>query len=115
MTLIDFLTAITGIAGLLFVMTSMLAMSLSLSIQQMIQPLKNARLVVLSLLLFIVGSRVIGFAVGGRDPGIRNVMGLGTAQPNVSAAILLPLILISTARWLGGRSEAAAAPVTQAK
>jgi predicted Na+-dependent transporter len=81
----------------------------------------------LALLIFIVGSLVIGFAVGGRDPGVRNVMGLGTAQRNVSAAILitlqnfagtnavpyvlvaailLPLILISTARWLGGRSEA---------
>jgi hypothetical protein len=55
-------------------------------------------------------------------------MGLGTAQRNVSAAILitltnfagtmsvsyvlvaailLPLILISIARWLGARSEAA--------
>jgi predicted Na+-dependent transporter len=80
----------------------------------------------LALLLFIVGSLLIGFAVGGRDPGVRNVMGLGTAQRNVSAAILitlqnfagtnavpfvlvaailLPLILISTARYLGKRSE----------
>lgn len=81
----------------------------------------------LALLLFIAGSLLIGFAVGGRDPGTRIVMGLGTAQRNVSAAILitltnfagsmavpyvlvaailLPLILISTARWLGRRSEA---------
>ena len=70
---------------------------------------------------------LIGFAVGGHDPGNRNVMGLGTAQRNVSAAILitltnfagtmavpyvlvaailLPLMLISIARWLGKRSEA---------
>ncbi len=83
----------------------------------------------LALVIFIVGSLVIGFAVGGRDPGVRNVVGLGTAQRNVSAAILitlqnfagtsavpyvlvaailLPLILISTARWLGRRSEAGA-------
>ena len=83
----------------------------------------------LALLLFIIGSLLIGFAVGGRDPGVRNVMGLGTAQRNVSAAILialqnfsgsntvpfvlvaailLPLILLSTARWLGARSEPAA-------
>jgi predicted Na+-dependent transporter len=83
----------------------------------------------LALLLFIVGSLLIGFAFGGRDPGVRNVMGLGTAQRNVSAAILitlqnfagmnavpfvlvaailLPLILISTARYLGKRSEAQA-------
>ena len=90
----------------------------------------------LALLLFIFGSLLIGFAVGGRDPGTRNVMGLGTAQRNVSAAILitltnfagtmavpyvlvaailLPLILISIARWLGKRSEAGApaeAPAT---
>jgi predicted Na+-dependent transporter len=80
----------------------------------------------LALLLFIVGSLLIGFVFGGRDPGVRNVMGLGTAQRNVSAAILitlqnfagtnavpyvlvaailLPLILISIARWLGRRSE----------
>lgn len=83
----------------------------------------------LALLLFIVGSLLIGFAVGGRDRGTRIVMGLGTAQRNVSAAmlitltnftgtmavpyvlvaaILLPLILISLARWLGSRSEAEA-------
>jgi BASS family bile acid:Na+ symporter len=83
----------------------------------------------LALLLFIIGSLLIGFALGGRDPGTRIVMGLGTAQRNVSAAILitltnfagtmavpyvlvaailLPLILLSTARWLGNRSEAGA-------
>ena len=82
----------------------------------------------LALLLFIVGSLLIGFVIGGRDSGVRNVTGLGTAQRNVSAAlvvtlgnfadtnalpfvlvasIVLPLILISTAKWLGSRSEAA--------
>ena len=82
----------------------------------------------LALLLFIIGSLLIGFAIGGRDQGVRNVTGLGTAQRNVSAAlvvtlgnfadtnalpfvlvasIVLPLILISTAKWLGSRSEAA--------
>jgi BASS family bile acid:Na+ symporter len=50
MTLNDFFLAIAGISGLLFVVTSMLAMSLSLSLQQMTQPLKNARLVILALL-----------------------------------------------------------------
>jgi BASS family bile acid:Na+ symporter len=88
----------------------------------------------LALLIFIFGSLLIGFAFGGRDAGVRTVMGLGTAQRNVSAAILitlqnfagtnavpfvlvaailLPLILISIARWLGKRGEAeapAAAP-----
>jgi bile acid:Na+ symporter, BASS family len=83
----------------------------------------------LALLLFIIGTLVIGFAMGGRDPGVRTVVGLGTAQRNVAAAvlitlqnfsgttavpyvlvaaILIPLILLPTARWLGQRSEAKA-------
>ena len=89
----------------------------------------------LALLIFIAGSLLIGFAIGGRDPGIRNVTGLGTAQRNVTAAlvvalgnfgdtnttpfvlvaaILIPLILLPTARWLGRRSEAATPPPVQA-
>ena len=90
----------------------------------------------LALLLFIVGSLAIGLLLGGRDPGVRNVLGLGTAQRNVSAAIvvtlanfastnavpfvlaasiLLPLILLSVARWMGGRSSqpASVAPTPQ--
>jgi predicted Na+-dependent transporter len=80
----------------------------------------------LALLLFVVGSLLIGFLVGGRDPEARSVMGLGTAQRNVAAAILvaslnfpgsltlvyilvasiiLPLILIPTARRLGKGKE----------
>ena len=83
---------------------------------------------IVALLLFIVGSLLIGLLLGGRDPSIRNVMGLGTAQRNVSAAILvsaqnfagtmtlpfvlvaailLLLILLPTARYFGARSEAA--------
>ena len=50
MTLNDFFSAVAGIAVLMFVVTSMLAMSLSLSLQQMTQPLKNACLVILALL-----------------------------------------------------------------
>ena len=74
------------------------------------------------------------FHRGGRK-GVRNVTGLGTAQRNVSAAlvvtlgnfadtnalpfvlvasIVLPLILISTAKRLGARIEAAA-PAPQAQ
>jgi predicted Na+-dependent transporter len=81
----------------------------------------------LSLILFVIGSLLIGFLMGGRDPAIRSVMGLGTAQRNVAAAILitslnfsgtttlpfilvasivLPLILIPVARWMGKRVEA---------
>jgi BASS family bile acid:Na+ symporter len=82
----------------------------------------------LALILFVVGSLLIGFLMGGRNAGVRSVMGLGTAQRNVAAAILvtslnfagtmtlpyvlvasivLPLILIPTARYLGARKEAA--------
>ena len=92
----------------------------------------------LALLLLIFGGLLIGFAVGGRDPGVRNVMGLGTAQRNMSAAILITLqnfagtnavpyvlvatalimlVLLSIAPILGARSEAAvgAADELQAK
>jgi BASS family bile acid:Na+ symporter len=83
----------------------------------------------LALLLFIVGSLLIGLLLGGRDAGSRSVMGLGTAQRNVSAALvvtaqnfpgtntlpfvlvgalLLLLILLPTAKRLGARMPAAA-------
>ncbi len=78
----------------------------------------------LALIIFVIGSLAIGFALGGRDPATRSVLGLGTAQRNVAAAILvttlnfsgtmtlpyvlvaailLPVILIPIARLLGGR------------
>ncbi len=56
---------------------------------------------ILALLLFIIGSLVIGFVLGGREPGVRSVMGLGTAQRNVSAAIVV-----------SARSQAAASATT---
>jgi predicted Na+-dependent transporter len=89
----------------------------------------------LALLIFIVGSLAIGFLLGGRDPGVRSVLGLGTAQRNVSAAIvvtaqnfpegntmvfvlvaaiLLLLILLPTARRLGARAEDTAPPSSSA-
>ena len=43
----------------------------------------------LALFLFVIGSLVIGYFMGGRDPALRSVMGLGTAQRNVAAAILV--------------------------
>ena len=43
----------------------------------------------LALILFVVGSLAIGFLMGGRDPSVRSVLGLGTAQRNVAAAILV--------------------------
>jgi BASS family bile acid:Na+ symporter len=44
---------------------------------------------ILALLLFVVGTFAIGFVLGGRNPGVRSVMGLGTAQRNVSATIVV--------------------------
>ncbi len=44
---------------------------------------------ILALLLFTVGSFAIGFILGGGEPSVSSVMGLGTGQRNVSAAILV--------------------------
>ena len=81
----------------------------------------------LALILFVVGSLLIGFVMGGRNPAIRGVLGLATAQRNVAAAILvttlnfsgtmtlpfvlvasvvLPLILLPVARRMGARVQA---------
>jgi len=80
----------------------------------------------LALLLFVGGCLLIGFLLGGREPQIRNVMSLGTAQRNVAAAVLvsaqnfsgtntlsfvlvaaviLLLILLPTARRMGAGPE----------
>jgi BASS family bile acid:Na+ symporter len=82
---------------------------------------------ILALLLFIIGSFLIGFLLGGRESGNSSVMSLGTAQRNVSAAIvvtaqnfsgtptlsfvlvgaiLMLLILLPIARRLGARNRA---------
>lgn len=44
---------------------------------------------IIALLLFVLGSLAIGVVLGGRDPGVRSVLGLGTAQRNVSAALVV--------------------------
>ena len=82
----------------------------------------------LAMLLFIVASLIIGLLLGGRDPGTRSALGLGTAQRNVSAAILvsaqnfsgsdtlpfvlvaailLLLVLLPTAKLLSRRTDTA--------
>ena len=124
MTTREFFEAIGSLSGLLFIISSMLAMGMSLTMAQILQPLKNVRLVLMALLLFIVGSLLIGLLLGGRDPAVRSVMGLGTAQRNVAAAILvsvqnfsdtntvsfvlvaavlLLLVLLPTAKRMGAR------------
>jgi predicted Na+-dependent transporter len=114
----------------------LLVVGLGLNISNLIDLIGSLGIV--ALLIFIAGSFLVGFLLGGREPGVRSVMALGTAQRNVSAAILvsvqnfsgtntlafvlvaailLLLILLSTARRLGARREApataAAAPPAQ--
>ena len=43
----------------------------------------------LAALIFLVGALVIGLLLGGKDQSMRSVMGLGTAQRNLSAAMLV--------------------------
>jgi predicted Na+-dependent transporter len=85
--------------------------------------------------LLIVGALAIGLLLGGRDPGVRTAMGLSTATRNGAAAlvvatqnfsgtdtlpfllvgfVLMILILLPSAKFLGNRAEAAAAPQAQA-
>jgi predicted Na+-dependent transporter len=43
----------------------------------------------LAALLFLVGALLIGLLLGGREARVRSVMGLGTAQRNLAAAMLV--------------------------
>jgi BASS family bile acid:Na+ symporter len=109
----------------------LLVVGLGLNVSNIISLIGSLGLV--ALLLFIVGSLLIGMLLGGRDPAVRGVMGLGTAQRNVSAAILVSiqnfsgtntvsfvlvaavlslLILLPTAKRLGARSQTPAAKET---
>lgn len=110
----------------------MLVTALALNISNIISLIGSWGL--LALVVFLVGSLLIGMLLGGRDPGVRTVMGLGTAQRNVSAAIVvvaqnfagtetLPftlvaaimglLILMPAAKRMGKKQEAAATPQAQ--
>lgn len=108
-------------------MLLLLVVGLGLNVSNIIDLIGTGGLVAMA--LFVVGSLLIGLILGGRDPSIRSVMGLGTAQRNVSAAIvvtaqnfsgtmtlpfvlvaaiLLLLILLPTAKRLGARVQTAA-------
>jgi BASS family bile acid:Na+ symporter len=116
------LNKVSGVALLIMLVTG-----LGLNLSNIIDLIGS--LGFLALILFVVGSLLIGMLLGGRDPAVRSVLGLGTAQRNVAAAILivslnfpgtmtlpfvlvsaiiLPLILIPTARLLGKRAAAPA-------
>lgn len=114
------LNKISGLAILI-----LLVVGLGLNVSNIIALIGSLGL--LALLLFIVGTLLIGLLLGGRDPAVRSVMGLGTAQRNVAAAILvsvqnfsdtntvsfvlvaavlLLLVLLPTAKRMGARSNA---------
>lgn len=44
---------------------------------------------ILAGIIFIIASLVIGYLLGGSDSGIKSVMGLGTGQRNISAALVV--------------------------
>jgi BASS family bile acid:Na+ symporter len=44
---------------------------------------------ILAALIFLVGALAIGLLLGGKDASMRSVMGLGTAQRNLAAAMLV--------------------------
>lgn len=114
------LNKISGLAILV-----LLVVGLGLNVSNIIDLIGSLGL--LALLLFIAGSLLIGLLLGGRDPSVRSVTGLGTAQRNVAAAILvsvqnfsdtntvsfvlvaavlLLLVLLPTAKRMGARSNA---------
>ena len=63
MTLEAFFSAIAAISGLTFVVASMLATGLSLTVAQILQPLKNARLVILALLANFVLVPLLAYGI----------------------------------------------------
>ena len=44
---------------------------------------------ILAGIIFVVVALVAGYFMGGSDPGVKSVMGLGTAQRNISAALVV--------------------------
>ncbi|UCD99322.1 MAG: bile acid:sodium symporter [Chloroflexota bacterium] len=51
---------------------------------------------ILAGIIFILVSLILGYLLGGSDPGNRSVMGLGTAQRNISAALVVAAQNFST-------------------
>ena len=63
MTANEFLTIIAQVSGLLGIVCSMLAMGLGLTVSQIVQPLKNARLVILALLANFVLVPLLAYGI----------------------------------------------------
>ena len=69
MTLETLFSAIAALTGLAFVVASMLGTGLSLTVAQIVQPLKNARLVLLALLANFVLVPLLEIAPDATIPG----------------------------------------------
>jgi predicted Na+-dependent transporter len=63
MTLVQFFGAIARLSGLIFVVTSMVAMGLSLTVSHIIAPLRNVRLVILALFANFVLVPLIAYVI----------------------------------------------------
>ena len=63
MDLQELFVALAQVSGLLFIITSMLAMGMSLTMDQIVQPLKNARLVILALVANFVLVPLLAYAI----------------------------------------------------
>lgn len=61
--MIDFLLTLTNLATLIFVLTSMLSMGLSLSIKDIIAPLKNLKLVILALVANFILVPILAYLI----------------------------------------------------
>ena len=44
---------------------------------------------IIAILIFLLVALVLGFFLGGKDGGTKSVLGLGTAQRNLSAALVV--------------------------
>jgi BASS family bile acid:Na+ symporter len=70
-----------------FAIIALLVLGVVLNFQNMIALVGS--LGILAGIIFLAISLVIAFFMGGSDPTIRSVMGLGTAQRNISAALVV--------------------------
>ena len=60
MTFSEFLSSVAGLSGVLLLVSSMLAMGMSLSSTQILEPLKNTCLVILALLVLLPTAKQMG-------------------------------------------------------
>ena len=107
----------SGLGGLVLI-----AIGLVLNVKNIISLVGSWGFLALGLL--VIGALILGYWSGGKDQNLRKVTGLATAQRNVAAAILvatisfsgtltvtyilvaavlLPVILVPIARWMGSR------------